>query len=303
MNILITGVAGFLGSNIAKRFIQEGFKVIGVDNLSSGNLANVPEKVDFYNLDLIDCASLSKIPTNCDLILHLAGQSSGEISFHNPIEDLKKNTISTLNLIKYGIENKIKRFLYASSMSVYGDVNCALKGASEDSDLNPKSCYGIGKISSENYLKVYRDKLPFVNLRMFNVYGPGQDMKNMKQGMVSIYLSQAINTNKIIVKGSLLRFRDFIYIDDVVEAWFRASLSEKAINHSINLGTGKKTTVSSIIEKIKFITGVNEVVVEEETPCDQLGIYADISKLNNILDFNPEVDLLKGLKNFYAWAK
>ena len=138
---------------------------------------------------------------------------------------------------------------------------------------------------------------------MFNVYGPGQDMKNMKQGMVSIYLLQAINTNKIIVKGSLLRFRDFIYVDYVLEAWFRASLSEKAINHSFNLGTGKKITVSSIIKKIKFITGVNEVVVEEETPCDQLGIYADISKLNNILDFNPEVDLLKGLKNFYAWAK
>ena len=303
MNILITGVAGFIGSKLAKRFIQEGFKVVGVDNLSSGKRINIPEQVDFYNLDLIDSSLISNIPNNCDLILHLAGQSSGEISFHNPIEDLNKNTISTLNLIKYGIKNKIKRFLYASSMSVYGDVNCSVKGVKEDSYLNPKSCYGIGKLSSENYLKVYSNELPFINLRMFNVYGPGQDMKNMQQGMVSIYLSQAINTNRIIIKGSLLRFRDFIYIDDVVEAWYRASFSEKAINQSINVGTGIKTTVSEIIEKIKFITGVNEIIVEGSTPCDQMGIYSDSSKLNNILDFNPNVDLLKGLQKFYEWAK
>ena len=188
-------------------------------------------------------------------------------------------------------------------MSVYGDVNCSLKGVSEDSYLNPKSCYGIGKLSSENYLKVYSSKLPFINLRMFNVYGPGQDMKNMQQGMVSIYLSQAINTNKILVKGSLSRFRDFIYIDDVVEAWYRASFSEKTINQSINIGTGTKTTVREILEKIKLITGVNEVTVEDSTPCDQMGIYSDNSKLNNILNLNPKVDLLKGLQRFYEWAK
>ena len=303
MNILITGVAGFIGSQIARKFISEGFNVIGIDNLSSGKRENIPAEVNFFNIDLIDSYLLSKIPIKCDLILHLAGQSSGEISYHEPIDDLNKNTISTLNLIKYGIKNKSKRFLYASSMSVYGDFDCSKKGVSEQNYLEPKSCYGIGKLASEKYLNVYKKQLPFVSLRMFNVYGPGQDMENMKQGMVSIYLSQAIKYGSISVKGSLSRFRDFIFIDDVVEAWYRASFDKKAINQAINLGTGKKTNVSEIIEVIKYITKISKINVEEGTPCDQLGIYSDNKKLSNILNFTPKVNLVEGLNIFYKWAK
>ena len=303
MNILITGVAGFIGSHIARRFINEGFNVIGVDNLSNGKIENIPEQVKFFNIDLTDYSSISKIPFNFDLILHLAGQSSGELSYHNPIEDLNKNTISTLNLINYGIENKISRFLYASSMSVYGDVSCSNKGVSEEYSLEPKSCYGIGKLASEKYLNVYKNQLPFVSLRMFNVYGPGQDMENMKQGMVSIYLSQAIKYGSISVKGSLSRFRDFIFIDDVVEAWYRASFEKNAINQAINLGTGKKTKVSEILEVIKDITKIDQIKLEEGTPCDQLGIYSDNTKLSNILNFSPKVNLNEGLNMFYKWAK
>ena len=303
MNILITGVAGFIGSQIARKFISEGFNVIGIDDLSSGKRENIPLEVNFFNIDLIDSYLLSKIPIKCDLILHLAGQSSGEISYHEPIDDLNKNTISTLNLIKYGIKNKSKRFLYASSMSVYGDFDCSKKGVSEQNYLEPKSCYGIGKLASEKYLNVYKKQLPFVSLRMFNVYGPGQDMENMKQGMVSIYLSQAIKYGSISVKGSLSRFRDFIFIDDVVEAWYRASFDKKAINQAINLGTGKKTNVSEIIEVIKYITKISKINVEEGTPCDQLGIYSDNKKLSNILNFTPKVNLVEGLNIFYKWAK
>ena len=303
MNVLITGVAGFIGSNIAKRFIDEGYKVIGIDNLHNGKIKNIPKEVDFINIDLVDTKSINLIPPRCDYILHLAGQSSGELSYKNPIDDLNKNTISTLNLINYGIKNNVKRFLFASSMSVYGDFDCSVKGVKEKDILLPKSCYGIGKLSSENYLKVFKEKLPFVSLRMFNVYGPGQDMNNMQQGMVSIFLSQAINNEEISVKGSLSRFRDFIFIDDVVESWFRATFYDKALNEAINIGTGKKTTVNSIIEAIKKITKVKNIKIEGGTPCDQLGIYSDNTKLKEILDLNPQVELKNGLKIFYNWAK
>ena len=303
MDVLITGVAGFIGSKVAKRFIAEGYKVYGIDDLSSGNINNIPKEINFIKADLIDPLSLSKIPSTCEIIIHLAGQSSGEISFHNPIEDLKKNTITTLNLINFGIKNKVKKILYASSMSVYGDFNCSNAGVKEEDEFSPKSCYGIGKLSSEKYLKIYQNQLPFVALRMFNVYGPGQDMNNMRQGMVSIFLSQAIKDKKIVIKGSLRRFRDFIYIDDVVECWYKVSLNENILNQAINIGTGKKTTVNDLVKKIQSITKVDEISILEGTPCDQLGIYSDITKLNQIVNVKPKVDLIEGLKYFYNWAK
>ena len=303
MKVLITGVAGFIGSRVARKFIEEGHKVIGIDNLSGGNFNNIPKEVDFYKIDLVDASEFSKLPNDAQIILHLAGQSSGEISFHYPQEDLKKNTISTLNLIKFGIKNKVKKLIYASSMSVYGDFDCTEHGVKEESFLEPKSCYGIGKLSSEQYLNVFKDKLPFVLLRMFNVYGPGQDMNNMRQGMVSIYLSQALKYRKIIVKGSLLRFRDFIFIDDVVESWYRISFCEEAKNQAINIGTGKKTTVKQILEVIKSITEVEDVKIEDGTPCDQLGIYSDNSKLNELIKMPHYVNLQDGLQKFLYWAK
>ena len=302
MYILITGVAGFIGSHVAKRFIDEGYKVIGIDNLSNGDIKNIPKEVDFLNIDLVNPNSINLIPPKCEYILHLAGQSSGELSYKNPIDDLNKNTISTLNLINYGIENKVKKFLFASSMSVYGDFDCTLKGVKENDILEPKSCYGIGKLSSEKYLKVFKEKLPFISLRMFNVYGPGQDMNNMKQGMVSIFLSQAINYGKISVKGSLSRFRDFIYIDDVVETWFRASFYENVLNQKINIGTGKKPTVKQLIDIIKNITKTKEINVISETPCDQLGIFSNSEKLSKLLKYEPNTSLSEGLNIFEKWA-
>ena len=131
---------------------------------------------------------------------------------------------------------------------------------------------------------------------------PGQDMENMQQGMVSIFLSQAIKNKKISIKGSLSRFRDFIYIDDVVECWFRASFCESALNQAINLGRGEKTTVNELVEIIKSITQVDEINIKEGTPCDQLGIYSDTTKLKKILNLKPKVDLINGLKYFYEWA-
>ena len=188
-------------------------------------------------------------------------------------------------------------------MSVYGDHECIKNGVREESLLRPKSCYGIGKLASEQYLKVFKDKLPFVSLRMFNVYGPGQDMNNMSQGMVSIYLSQAIKFRKIIVKGSLQRFRDFIFIDDVVESWYRASFSEEVLNQAINVGTGQKTTVKQILEIIKSITKIEDLELVDGTPCDQLGIYSDNTKLNQLIKMSNYMDLKDGLRVFHKWAK
>jgi UDP-glucose 4-epimerase len=246
--VLITGVAGFIGSHVARRFLQEGYQVVGVDDLSGGSRGNVPEGLEFIQGDLAQTATIARLPRGCRKILHLAGQSSGEISFDDPVADLQKNTVSTLNLIRYGIENQVERCVYASSMSVYG----AVRDIPIDESVVPAplSCYGVGKLAAENYLRVYSKQLPFVALRMFNVYGPGQNMRNLRQGMVSIYLAQALSSRRIEVKGSLERFRDFIYIDDAVEFWFRAATYPEAMGQTLNLGTGVRTTVGDLLQRV-----------------------------------------------------
>jgi len=299
--ILITGVAGFIGSKVAHRFIEEGYQVVGVDNLSGGKIDNIPREVDFIQGDLAVKKTFDNIPSDCSRVLHLAGQSSGEISFDDPVLDLQKNTISTLNLIDYGIKNSINSILYASSMSVYGSVDD--KPVREKDNTHPLSCYGVGKLAGEGYLKVYQKQLPFISLRMFNVFGPGQDMDNLRQGMVSIYLAQALKNNKIEVKGSVDRFRDFIFIDDVVEAWFRLSNEPKAYGQTLNLATGKRTTVYDLLEKIcKNILGC-EYFIKGNTPGDQNGIYANISELSKYIDTDKFVSLDDGLERFVKWSK
>ena len=298
--VLITGVAGFIGCYVAFRFLQEGYEVFGVDDLSNGYMGNVPDGVEFILGDLAQQSTIAKIPASCKKILHLAGQSSGEISFDDPVADLEKNTVSTLNLIRYGIENGAERIVYASSMSVYGPVED--KPISESEACSPLSCYGVGKLAAEGYLHVYQDQLPYVSLRMYNVYGPGQDMQNLRQGMVSIFLAQALNGGNILVKGSVDRFRDLIYIDDVVEAWFRASTYQSALCQTLNIGTGVKTTVGALLDEICAQVQGSDYYIEGCTPGDQSGIYADISDLKSILGMRQFTSVDDGLRKFIKWA-
>jgi len=299
--VVVTGVAGFIGSRVAARMAAEGFEVVGVDDLSSGKQSNVPSSIDFIQGNLADTQTISKLPKSAELVLHLAGQSSGEMSFDDPVADLEKNTISTLNLIRYGIAINASKLVYASSMSVYGNVPDA--PISEDEHVAPLSCYGVGKLAAENYLNVFCKQLPSVSLRMFNVYGPGQDMTNLRQGMVSIYLAQALTSKHIVVKGSLDRFRDFIYIDDVVDAWFRVATLEDIGSNTINIATGARTTVAQVLEAVQSHVAGTTVEVADSTPGDQNGIYADTTRMRSLLGMSDLVNLADGIKRFSDFAK
>jgi len=299
--VVVTGVAGFIGSRVAARMAAEGFLVIGVDDLSSGKQSNVPSSIEFVQGNLADNHTISKLPKVADFVLHLAGQSSGEMSFDDPVADLEKNTVSTLNLIKYGISANVSRLVHASSMSVYGNVPDAPIG--EDEHVAPLSCYGVGKLAAENYLNVFRKQLSSVSLRMFNVYGPGQDMTNLRQGMVSIYLAQALTSKNIVVKGSLERFRDFIYIDDVVESWFRATTLVGVLGGTVNIGTGVRTTVAQVLDAVKSHVPGTTVEVADPTPGDQDGIFADTTRMRALLGISEFVELADGVKRFSDFVK
>jgi UDP-glucose 4-epimerase len=299
--VLISGVAGFIGSHVARRLRDEGHQVIGVDDLSGGDICNVPPGIEFVQADLSSAAAVAQLPRGCLRILHLAGQSSGEISFDDPVADLQKNTVSTLNLVRYGVENRATRIVYASSMSVYGAVDDA--PVEENRRCTPLSCYGVGKLASEGYLRVYAHALPAVALRMFNVYGPGQNMQNLRQGMVSIYLAQALGSGLIEVKGSPERFRDFIYIDDVVEAWWRAATYPAAAGRTLNVGTGVRTTVATLLQQICALIPGARYFERGTTPGDQSGIYASTRRLTECLGLERFTQLDEGLSKFLVWAR
>ena len=300
MNYIVTGGAGFIGSKIADALAEKGHEVTVVDDLSTGKEANVPQKAVFIRGDLSSPETYKLMPKATDGILHLAGQSSGEISFENPVRDLERNTVSTLRLLKYAKEAKCKRFIYASSMSVYGDTMG--KPGCEDLTCNPKSCYGVGKLASEQYIRILSGNMNYTIWRMFNVYGPGQDLSNLKQGMVSIYLAQALRSPDIIVKGSTQRYRDFIYIDDVVNAWIQSLDSTSCENMTLNLGTGTRTTVEDLLGLIVSISGERNIRIEGATKGDQNGIVASPERLCNCIPGMKFTPLHDGLKQFWEAA-
>ena len=239
-----------------------------------------------------------------DLIIHLAGQSSGEVSFEDPVYDLKTNTQSTIMLLDFALKTGCKEFIYASSMSVYGDHKNPL--VNEKSTAIPKSFYAIGKLSSENYMRIYSNYgIKTTALRFFNVFGEGQNLDNLKQGMASIFIAQAITKKHILIKGSKDRFRDFVYIDDVVESVLLSIGREKGKLFEVyNVCNQEKITVEKIIETIKGHLQFN-VTTEygQGTPGDQKGIIGDYSKIQEHLNWKGKARFDEGMKSMIFWAK
>ena len=306
MNIVITGGNGFLGSKLAERFILKGHNVLCLDiNPKSFKYRkNILKKTKFIKADITSQKSLKKIKVRKNsILLHCAGQPSAALSFKNPEEDCKKNINGMINIIRFAKKNDIKKIIFASTFNVYKENNSSPK-LSEKSVCQPKSLLSVSKFSAENYLRVLSSHLN-INwniLRMFNVYGPGQDPKNVNLGMISIFLNMAKNKTKINLKGSIKRFRDFIYIDDVVDAWYKLALDKKNFNKIYNLGSGKKVTLKTLFNQISSVLKKKITIkVEKGTPGDFLGCYANISEIKKDLNFNTKVSLKKGITKFNKW--
>lgn len=300
---LVTGAAGFIGSAVAKKLLEAGHTVVSIDNLSTGFIDNVPKGAIFVEGDCADPDVYNRIPQDkYDAIFHIAGQSSGEISFDDPIYDIRTNTESTILLLKFALKNGCTRFIYAGTMSVYGDKPD--RPISEGAECKPQSFYGVGKLASEQYMRIYEQYgINSTSLRLFNVYGPGQNLSNMRQGMVSIFMAQMLDSNTILVKGSGERYRDFIFIDDVVDIFIKSVTEKMSFNKIVNIGTGVKTTIKELLSMLSDLHDKKvDVLYKGSTSGDIYGISASTSELDRIYANYPLTQLQVGLEKMYRWA-
>ncbi|MBN2140999.1 MAG: NAD-dependent epimerase/dehydratase family protein [Desulfovibrionaceae bacterium] len=304
---LVTGGAGFIGSHVASRLLDLGHRVVIADNLLTGSLENVPDGAEFVRLDLADRAQYPALDAlRPRAVIHLAGQSSGEISFECPERDLDINARATLLLAAWALERGCRRFLYSSSVSVYGDGSPG-RAMSESDPVAPKSFYACSKLASEHCLRVFDQTygLRSTSLRLFNVYGPGQNMANMKQGMVSIYLGYVLFRDLLEVKGSFDRYRDFVHVDDVADLILLCLDDTRSFGRVFNVGTGRGTTVRELVGLMLAMCAKPGFPVRElpGTPGDVFGSLADISLVERVMGWAPRVGLeqgLRGMIDFYA---
>ncbi len=299
MNYLITGGSGFIGSELAKNLAKNKKNKIYILDLEIKNkvFKKKQNNLKFINGDIREKKFFKKLMSiKFETIYHLAAQTSAELSEKNPLNDIQTNLIGTFNVCKFAKLNKSKKIIFSSSMAVYGNDNY---NKSENSTCNPVSYYGITKLASENIIKkLISNKIKYKIFRLFNVYGPGQNLKNMYQGMVSIYLAQALKTKSVEVKGSLHRRRDCIYIDDVI----KILISNKCkFNNIYNVGTGLSISVKKIINQIsKKLNKKINIKKLKSTKGDIFISQANIKKIEQT-GLKPNIKFDYGIKKMIGY--
>lgn len=310
MRILVTGGAGFIGSHLVDRLIKEKYKVIIIDNLSSGKKENLNKKARFYKIDI--CSSkIFEIfkKEKPDIIYHLAAQIDVRKSVENPIKSAEINILGSLNIIEsfaklyhYKNYNKITKIVFASTGgAIYGDAK--IIPTPESYPEFPLSPYGIEKLSVEKYLNYYFQvfKIPYIALRLANVYGPRQNSKG-EAGVIAIFCDKMLRGDQPIINGNGKQTRDFVYVDDVVNAFILAIKKNKIGVY--NIGTGKEATINTIFLKLKQLTGSNcKKIHGPRKPGEQRRSCLDYSKAKKELGWIPKVSLDEGLRITVEWFK
>ena len=299
MRILVTGGAGFIGSHLVDRLIKENHKVIVIDNLTTGKEENINPQAEFHNLDIYDFEKIKPLFEKIDFVFHLAAISQILVSIKDPVETSKVNILGTINVFKAAIEAKVKRVIFASSSSVYGNQEkLPLK---ENMRPNPVNPYALQKLVGEQFAKLFTKLygIPIISLRYFNVYGPRININSDYSSVIGKFLKQKAEGKPLTIFGNGEQTRDFCYIDDVVDATIKAIKSKKLKGGGvINIGSGKSYSINYLAD---LIGGKRKYLAPREG--DVKHTQADIALAKKLFTWQPKVSFEEGLRRVKEWFK
>lgn len=302
---LVTGGAGFIGSHIAEELAAKGFFVRVVDNFLTGKEENVApflDRIELIRGDIRDPELCREALRDIDYVLHQAALPSVPRSVEDPLLTNAINVEGTLNILLASKKASVKKFVFASSSSVYGDDEHLPK--KEGSEGNPLSPYALTKLAGEKYCQVFSEiyGLPTVCLRYFNVFGPRQDPFSEYAAVIPNFITRFLSDMAPIIYGDGEQSRDFTYVANVVEANLQAAHTPDISGQVLNLGNGVRTSVNDLTRTLMALTKKDiEPVYEEERPGDVRHSFADISKAEDLLGYTPRVSLEDGLLKTIEW--
>ncbi len=307
MRYLVTGGAGFIGSNIAKALVHHGDKVRILDNFSTGrrqNLKEIESDVEVIEGDICDFWVALDACRDIDFVLHQAALPSVNRSVENPLTANHVNINGTLNMLECARRNGVKRFLFASSSSVYGDTPTLPK--TEDMLPAPMSPYAVNKITGEYYLGVYSDlyHMPCVAFRYFNVFGPNQDPNSHYAAVIPKFINALLADEQPTIFGDGLQSRDFTYIDNVVDGIIHACEMKTVVPGVYNLACGGQYTLNDLLKVLNELIGKNiKARFDEARPGDIKHSFADVSKVERVLGIRPTIGFREGLEKTIAFYR
>ena len=307
MRYVITGGAGFIGSNIVDELVRRGQKVVILDDLSSGNEKNVQavsSEIEFHHGSINDLAAVQSACRGADYVIHLAARTSVPRSVADPIETNRVNIDGTLSVLVAARDAKVKRIVYGASSSAYGDTPTLPKV--ETMAPNPISPYGVSKFVGELYSQVFGRVygLENVSLRYFNVFGPRQNPASQYSGVLSRFMLALIGGKQPVIYSDGEQSRDFTYVSNVVDATLRACEAPDASGKVFNCGTGARVTLNQALKELEKISG-QPIQAKYDSPRtgDILHSQADVSLARSVLGYVPSVDFATGLKRTWEWYK
>ena len=306
---LVTGIAGFIGSSIARALLAQGDQVRGIDNLSTGkqeNMAEVLNRIDFREADLLDMEAMRRASTGVDCVFHQAAIPSVPKSVKDPLGSNQTNVDGTVNILIAARDAKVRRVVYAASSSAYGDAPTLPKH--EEMRPDPISPYAVAKLASEYYmLSFYRCYgLETVCLRYFNIFGPRQDPTSPYSGVLAKFITQMLRGEQPMIFGDGSQSRDFTYIDNAVHANLLAAKAPAAAvaGGVFNVATGTRADLNETFQILKKLTGYSgDVKYGPEREGDVKHSLADISSGEKHLGYKPQVDFEEGLRRTVDWYR